>query len=174
MELWHGLIHYFQTRTLTQSGRIPQGNFFTRVNDYIRPEIGNKLRLVFVAETAGSQESQYLTSLDLSDLRVFLKAKVVYALKHWRVSGFVAQGHVYDYRVKKQGRDRCASFGIPSPALEIKLRDREGYTAEDKEGPRGEVVVSGPAVAGGSGGPGRGVGLGVVGKWEREGVLSYA
>ncbi|TGZ77156.1 hypothetical protein EX30DRAFT_323949 [Ascodesmis nigricans] len=175
MELWHGMIHYFQARTLTNNGRIPKGNFITRVNDYIRPRVGKKLRLVFVAESAGSPDSQPLNSLDLSDLRVFFQAKVVYGLKHYKVAGPVTQCNVYDYRVQKQkslpkgpGRE-CAHFGAPSPGLEIKLKDRGEYTADDAEGPRGEVWVTGPVVAGG-----RELSLGIVGKWEDEGVLSYA
>lgn len=175
MELWHGMIHFFQTRTLTHAGRIPEGNFFTRVNDYIRPQVGNKLRLVFVAESAGSAESQPLSSLDLSDLRVFFKAKVVYGLKHHKVAGPVTQCNVFDYRVQKSekastGPERkCAHFGAPSPGLEIKLKDQGQYKADDPEGPRGEVWVTGPVVAGG-----KELGLGFVGKWEDEGVLSYA
>lgn len=177
IELWHGLIHFFQTRTL-KGGRVPQGNLLTRFNDYTRPEVGPSLRLVFVAESGGDEGSQALNSLDLSDLRVFLKCKVVYGLKHHRVAGPVTQCNVYDYRVqmpeklpsKKEGIPRfCAHFGGVTPGLEIKLRDVEGYTAGDAQGPRGEVLVSGAPVSGYSE-----TRLGFVGKWEPEAVLSYA
>ncbi|KAI5780825.1 hypothetical protein EDC01DRAFT_667362 [Geopyxis carbonaria] len=178
MEMWHGLIHFFQTRTLVNGGRIPQGNFFTRVNDYIRPEVGPNLRLVFVAESGGDPNSQALNSLDLCDLRTFFKSRVVYGLKHHKVAGPVTQCNVFDYRVKmpeklpnrsKRISRKCAHFGGVTPAIEIKLRDVDNYTADSKDGPQGEVVVAGFAVSGG-----KETGLGFVGKWEPEGVLSYA
>lgn len=178
MELWHGLIHFFQTRTLKEGGRIPQGNSMTRFNDYIRPDVGSNLRLVFVAESGGDESSQALNSLDLSDLRVFLKCKVVYGLRHHRVAGPVTQCNVYDYRVQmpeklpspREGIPRlCAHFGGVTPGLEIKLRDVEGYTAEDAQGPRGEVLACGAPVSGYTE-----TRLRFVGKWEPEGVLSYA
>jgi len=172
------MIHWFQIRTLKDQGRIPQGNFFTRANDYDRPEVGGNLRLVFVAEAGGDVESQALNSLDLSDLRVFLKSKVVYGLKHHKVAGAVTQCNAYDYRIQyplrmpnrnKKIERFCAHFGPVTPGLEIKLSDAQGYTADDPEGPKGEVVASGLPVAGG-----KEAALGFVGKWEPEGVLSYA
>jgi hypothetical protein len=180
MEMWHGLIHYFQTRTLKVDGRIPQGNFLTKINDYIRPEVGSNLRLVFVAESGGDESSQALNSLDLSDLRVFFKSKVVYGLKHHKVAGPVTQCNIYDYRVqtplllpnRNRGIPRyCAQFGSVTPGLEIKLRDVEGYTADDPEGPKGEVLVSGAPVAGERT---SWTSLKFVGNWKAEGVLSYA
>ena len=178
MEIWHGMIHFFQTRTLLQSGQIPKGNFWTRLNDYVRPEVGDKLRLVFVAEAGGNPASQPVNSLDLADMKIFFKSKVVYGLKHHKVAGPVTQYNVYDYRVQapKQLPSRnkkipryCAHFGAVTPGLEIKLKDIERYTADDKEGPRGLVFVAGPTVAGG-----QETSLGFVGKWLPEGVLSYA
>lgn len=178
MEMWHNMIHWFQTRTAKDQGRIPQGNFITRFNDYERPEVGGNLRLVFVAEGGGDVESQALNSMDLSDLRVFFKSKVVYGLKHHKIAGPVTQCNVYDYRVqyplKMPNRSKnierfCAHFGPVTPGLEIKLKDAEGYTADDPEGPKGEVIVAGLPVAGGGQ-----AALGFVGKWGPEGVLSYA
>jgi hypothetical protein len=178
MEMWHHLIHYFQTRTLKVHGQIPKGNFWTRVNDYVRPDVGGNLRLVFVAESGADEGSQALNSLDLSDLRVFFKSKVVYGLKHHKVAGPVTQCNIYDYRIqyptklpnRNKGIPRfCAHFGPVTPGLEIKLKDCQGYKADDPEGPRGEVWVSGLPVAGGTE-----TSLQFVGKWEPEGVLSYA
>lgn len=52
-------------------------------------------------------------------------------------------------------------------------RDWQEYKAGDEGGSRGEIFVRGLCVAGaGSGGKGE-VGLGVVGRWWPEGVLSY-
>jgi hypothetical protein len=179
IEMWHGLIHFFQTRTLKVDGRIPQGNLLTKINDYTRPEVGPNLRLVFVAESGGDESSQALSSLDLSDLRVFFKSKVVYGLKHHEVAGPVTQCNVYDYRVqtpllvpnKNSGIPKyCAHFGAVTPGLEIKLEDVEEYTADDHEGPKGMVLVCGAPVAGERAWKK----LNFVGKWETEGVLSYA
>jgi len=179
IEMWHGLIHFFQTRTLKVDGRIPQGNLLTKINDYTRPEVGPNLRLVFVAESGGDESSQALSSLDLSDLRVFFKSKVVYGLKHHEVAGPVTQCNVYDYRVqtpllvpnKNSGIPKyCAHFGAVTPGLEIKLEDVEEYTADDHEGPKGMVLVCGAPVAGGRAWKK----LNFAGKWETESVLSYA
>lgn len=178
MEIWHNMLHYFQTRTLVNTGKIPQGNFWTRLNDYERPQVGDKLRLVFVAESGGNPDSQALNSPDLADLKIFFKSKVVYGLKHHKVAGPVTQYNMYDYRVQmpkvmpnrnKKIPRYCAHFGAVTPGLEIKLKDVGEYTAEDKEGPRGLVCVCGPAVAGG-----KETSLGFVGRWGAEGVLHYA
>jgi hypothetical protein len=178
-ELWHGVIHYFQTRTLKQ-GRIPQGNYLTKVNDYVRPQVGPNIRLVFVAESGGDPTTQALSSLDLSDLRVFFKSKVVYGLKHHKIVGPVTQCNVYDYRVQDSNNTpsrseskprKCTHFGAVTPGLEIKLKDFEEFTADDEGGPRGEVIVAGLPVAISSG---NSASLGFVGKWGPEGLLSYA
>lgn len=177
MEMWHGLIHYFQTRTLTVSGQIPQGNWLTRVNDYIRPEVGGRLRLVFVTESGGDPKSQSLNSLDLADLRIFFKAKVVYGLKHHKVAGPVTQHNAYDYRIQAPEQMPSRNTGIPrksshlgsvTPGVEIKLKDVGEYKADDEK-PRGEVWVTGLPVAGG-----QETGLGFVGRWEEDCTLAYA
>jgi hypothetical protein len=176
IEMWHGLIHWFQSRTLTIHGQIPKGNFWTKVNDYSRPAVGNRLRVVFTAEACDDPESVPLNSRELSDLRVYFGAKVVYGLKHHAVAGPITQWNLYDYRVQESGPvprqepRRCAHFGAVTPSVEIKLRDYEDYTADDKEGPRGEIIVAGPTVASEK----WEVALGVVGKWLPEAVLAYA
>lgn len=195
MELWHKLLTFFQSRTLS-SGRIPRGNWLTRINDYVRPQFGpagtqHKLRLVFTHElalAAGGMETQPLNSLDLNDLRMFLAARVVYALCSPRVAGAVCAQHVYDYRVERLGKGempsrkrgvgrRAAWFGAPLGGGEVWVRDVVGgggeggkqgrYSAEDEGGPRGEVWVRGPVVPGGE------VGLGVVGRWRGDGCLEF-
>lgn len=177
MEIWHQMIHFFQIRTLT-NGRLPTGNFWTRVNDYERPKAGDpsKLRLIFAAENATVANSEPLNSLDLADLRVYFAARIVYGLTHPKVAGTIAQQHVFDYRIQtpkimpnriKKIARRCAHFGPPTPSVEVKLVDVEQYSAEDKPEARGEIVVHGPAVVGGT------AKTGVVGKWKEEGTLAY-
>lgn len=184
IELWHNLIHYFQKRTLL-SGRIPRGNFFTRFNDYSRPQLGtptSRIRLIFTAEKALTK-TQALNSSDLADLRIFLSSRVVYALTSPKVAGPICQTSVFDYRIEpqvpapsvKNGVPRkCAHFGGPTGAVEVWLKDVEGYTSGDKPCPRGQIWVRGATVAG----PPRearekGVGIGVVGKWRGDGALEF-
>ncbi|KAL7274957.1 hypothetical protein RUND412_002111 [Rhizina undulata] len=167
MELWHKLIHWFQRQTLSQ-GRIPAGNFLTRLNDYTRPvSSDSKLRIVFVAEPAGDPESATLTEEELIDLRVFFTARVVYTLKSHKVAGAIAMRNVFDYGVLGQKTGRCAHFGGVCPGAEVRTADWGEYTAGDEGGARGEIVVKGPSVAGGE------ARLGVVGRWRAEGALEY-
>lgn len=182
IEMWHRLIHFFQTRTLTVHGNIPKGNFWTRVNDYMRPDVGipSRLRLIITAEEAENSESKCLNSEDLSDLRIFLSAKVVYGLKSYKVAGPVCQQNVYDYRVQPQVPKpsrakgilrRCAHFGGVAPGVEVLTKDWQKYKAGVEGGDSGEIVVRGLAVAGAGSGGSMEVRLGVAGKWWPEGVL---
>ena len=180
MELWHSLITFFQSRTLT-SGRIPRGNWLTKINDYVRPPVGSphKLRLLFTHELALAADTRPLSPSDLNDLRQFLAARVVYALCSPRVAGAICAQNPYDYRYegpqkvpKKTKRVECAHFGPPTPAVEVWLKDSEGYKATDVDGPRGQVWVRGPVVPGKEGRH-KGVGLGVVGRWRPDGCLEF-
>lgn len=161
--IWRELIHYFRCRTL-ESGRIPKGNT-------------SRLRMVFSAEAAGGPDPHPLSSEDLNDLRVLLEAKVVYGLKHHMVAGPITQQNAYDYRVQKQvpkpdkvnGLDKkSAHFGGVAPSCEVFTRDWMEYKASDEGGSRGRIVVRGSTAMGEE------VDLGVTGKWQPEGVLSYA
>ena len=178
MELWHKLLTFFQSRTLA-SGRIPRGNWLTRVNDYIRPLLGDphSLRLVFTHELALAPDTQPLNSYDLNDLRQFLAARVVYALCSPRVAGAICAQNVFDYRCempeklpsRKLGIGRkCTYFGPPLAGGEVWAREVEGYKVENGEG---AIWVRGPVVPGGK--EGNGVGIGVVGRWRGDGCLEF-
>lgn len=132
-------VHWLQTRTLTQSGTMPTASLLTSYNDSLRPAVGatpGKLRLVYTAERAGSSEGK-LSSAVLSDLRIFLGARLVYALTAARVAGAVAQTQFYDYRVQQ---DSCSHFGPPVTSCEVLLRDRGELRTTDEES-KGEVSL---------------------------------
>lgn len=158
-------IHWLQTRTLTQSGVMPVASFLTSYNDSARPAIGRtpgKLRLVYTAERAGCGTPP-LSSAVLSDLRIYLGARVVYALTAAKVAGAVSQTQFYDYRVHE---DKCSHFGPPVTCTEIFLRDSGAHKVTDEKAV-GEIVVRGPCVAGGE------AALGVIGTIRFDNTLAY-
>jgi hypothetical protein len=141
----HSIVHWFQTRTLTQDGVMPVASFFTRINDSIRPAIGTapgKLRLLFVAERAGG-DSPPLSPSALSDLRIFTRARVVYALTVPQVAGAVTQTAFYDYRVDPAAEGVHSHFGVPVSSVEIFLRDTKHRKVTD-ESVAGEVSLGFP------------------------------
>lgn len=134
-------VHWLQTRTLTQSGIMPAASLITSLNDSLRPAIGRtpgKLRLVYTAERAGSGTTPPLSSAVLSDLRIFLGARIIYALTAAKVAGAVAQTQFYDYRVHE---DRCSHFGPPVTSVEVLLRDSGEHKTTDEK-TEGEVRCS--------------------------------
>ncbi|KAF3770684.1 acetyl-CoA synthetase-like protein [Cryphonectria parasitica EP155] len=141
-------IHWLQTRELTQTGVMPAASFLTSYNDSLRPAIGQtpgKLRLVYTAERAGSGTTPPLSSAVLSDLRIYLGARIIYALTAAKVAGAVAQTQFYDYRVHE---DKCSHFGPPVTSVEILLRDSGDHKTTDEKA-EGELIARGPSVANG-------------------------
>lgn len=163
IEMWHRMIHWFQLRTLSE-GQIPKGNFWTRINDYTRPALGNRLRLVFTAESANEDDTTILSEDELNQMRAHLQAHIVYGLKSHKVAGPITLWNIYDYRVRGEG----THFGSVTPALEVKLVDSPEYKV--KESGCGDIVISGMTIGNGL----QELKLGVIGKFEEEGVLSYA
>lgn len=161
-------IHWLQTRTLTQSGLLPTATWLTRLNDSLKPSIGakpGKLRLVFVAEQAGGN-SPPLSALALNDLRIFMGARVVYALTAPKVAGAITQTTFYDYRVNPEHPGAYSHFGAPMTSVEVLLRDTKHRKVTDEE-VAGEIVVRGPAVVGGE------AALGINGRINEDTTLSY-
>lgn len=131
-------IHCLQTRSLTQLGVMPTASLLTSYNDSLRPAIGRtpgKLRLVYTADRAGTESTPKLSSAVLSDLRIFLGARMIYALTTAKVAGSVAQTQFYDYRVHL---DQCSHFGPPVTSCEILLRDSGDLKTTDEKS-QGEV-----------------------------------
>lgn len=136
-------IHWLQTRSLTQNGLLPTTTLLTRLNNSLKPSIGTqpgKLRLVFVAEQAGGN-SPPLSALALSDLRIFMGARVIYALTAAKVAGAVTQTSFYDYRVDPQAPGAYSHFGAPMTSVEVLLRDTKYRRVSDQE-VVGEVSAS--------------------------------
>ncbi|KAF1936615.1 hypothetical protein EJ02DRAFT_438419 [Clathrospora elynae] len=143
------LAHYLETRMLT-AGRMPTDTFLTKLNAPTRATVGTipgKLRLVFVSERLGLNTPP-LSSEDLSDLRIYTKARVVYALTTAKVAGAVAQTNIYDYRRGDMPTNKHSHFGPPLSCLEIKLKDNAHHKTNDEQS-AGELVVTGSSVAGG-------------------------
>lgn len=163
--------HWVSTRSLVQNGAMPAASFLASYNDSLRPKIGTvptttpgKLRLLYVADPVGSGAPR-LSENTLSDLRIFTGARVIYALSAPKVAGAAAQTQFHDYRVGGDGSE--AHFGPPVSSTEIVLRDSGSHKITD-ENYTGEIVVRGPAVAGGE------AALGVLGTIRIDNTLAYA
>lgn len=104
----------------------------------------NKLRLLCISHRAGDSSENCLTSEQLTDLRIFTGARVVYALTAPGVAGAICQTNIFDYR---RFPGPC-HFGPPLSSVEVLLTDvpRE---AESDRPVEGKITVSGPAVVSG-------------------------
>ncbi|KAF9691368.1 hypothetical protein EKO04_010914 [Ascochyta lentis] len=161
------LAHYLESRILA-SGRLPTDNLLTRLNAPARAAVGStpgKLRLLFTAERAGLNTPP-LTAADLSDLRVYTQARVVYALTAAKVAGAVAQTNMYDYRIGSTNPNKHSHFGVPLSSLEVKLVDTPTHKTTDEQSV-GELVVTGSSVAGGE------ASLGVNATFREDHTLAY-
>ena len=133
------LAHGMQKGAL-EKGYMPAESVITSLNPPHKVSLGHtpgKLRLMIVSERVGA-ESPPLTSEDMSDLRVFTGARVVYALSAAKVAGAVAQSGVFDYRRGEGRKGKHSHFGAPLSSVEVKLVDSGVHKTSD-EGARGEV-----------------------------------
>ncbi|KAG9202570.1 hypothetical protein G6514_004308 [Epicoccum nigrum] len=161
------LAHYLESRILA-SGRLPTDSLLSRVNAPARASIGTtpgKLRLLFTSERAGLNTPP-LTSKDLSDLRIFTQARIVYALTAAKVAGAVAQTNMYDYRLGGGSASKHSHFGVPLSSLEVKVKDTAALKTTDEQS-IGELVVAGSSVAGGQ------ASLGVDAMFREDHTLAY-
>ncbi|KAJ4404130.1 hypothetical protein N0V91_006032 [Didymella pomorum] len=138
------LAHYLESRVLL-SGRLPTSSLLTPARATIGSAPG-KLRLVFTSERA-SLNTPPLSSKDLSDLRIYTQARVVYALTAAKVAGAVAQTNIYDYRPGASSSQH-SHFGVPLSSLEVKVKDTPTLKTTEEQSV-GELVVIGSSVAGG-------------------------
>ena len=128
----YGIVHWFQRRSLAQYGVMPTATFFSRIFDPLRPAIGNtpgKLRLIFISEQIGV-ETVPLSAEQLSDLRIYTGARVIYALTCAKVAGAVTQTSLYDYRVDDSSAP-FSHFGVPVTSVEIFFKDTQTYKTTD-------------------------------------------
>ena len=158
--------HVSQAQALN-SGRMPTDTFIFKL---LGPHVGamgsppGRLRLILASERVAGGSSP-LTSTMLSDLRIFTRARICYALTTAKVAGAVAQSNLYDYR--RDDRPGHSHFGVPLSSVEIKLVSSKDDEV-DGNTPKGEIVALGPAVAGGQGK------LGVRGTFRDDCTLAYA
>ena len=158
----HKLGLFTQSQSLS-AGRMPGSSLLLPSTSTTTTTPG-KLRLILTSDRLDA-DSPPLSSSTLSNLRVFTRARIVYALTASTVFGAVTQTHVFDYRREEgEGHSR---FGAPVSSVEIRVVG-SGDKAVGKSEPVGELVVSGPAVAGGEWRSGKKVQIG------EDGCLGYA
>jgi acyl-CoA synthetase (AMP-forming)/AMP-acid ligase II len=155
---------FSQSQTLS-AGRMPTDGLLFRVLAPHASASGNKpgtLRLILTSERTGCGTPP-LTSTMLSDLRIFTRARICYALTAAKVCGAVAQSNVFDYR--QEDGTGPSHFGLPLSSVEIKLVNKDDQRVAGTQ-PEGEIVVSGPAVAGTGD-----LNIGVKGRLREDGTL---
>ena len=150
-----------------EAGRMPTDGLLFKLLAPSSSAAGNppgKLRLILTSERLGAG-SPPLSSTMLSDLRIFTRARICYALTAASVAGAIAQTNVFDYR--RQDGGKASHYGTPLSSVEVKLvSEDDGNVGGSK--PVGELVVSGPAVSGGS------VKLDIRATVGTDGTLGYA
>ncbi|KXS95654.1 hypothetical protein AC579_10368 [Pseudocercospora musae] len=155
---------YTQDQTVA-AGRMPTDGILFKL---LAPKSGStepgKLRLILTSDRL-SAGSPSLTSTMLSDLRIFTRSRIIYALTTARVAGAIAQTNVFDYR-RVDGTEP-SHFGVPLGSVEIKYLNADEKALGSPE-PNGKLVVMGPAVAGGE------VTLDVNMKMREDGCIVYA
>ena len=129
---------YMQARSL-EGGNMPSRNFISQLAQ-IGPtaELSlDNLRLLCISHRVDEDTSARLTSEQLTDLRIFTGARIVYALTGPGIAGAITQTSVFDYR--------CLSgpshFGAPVSSTEITLTGTSETTASDTL-PEGQVSPS--------------------------------
>jgi acyl-CoA synthetase (AMP-forming)/AMP-acid ligase II len=154
---------FSQSQTLS-AGRMPTDGLLFRLLAPHASASGDKpgtLRLILTSERVGCGTPP-LTSTMLSDLRIFTRARICYALTAAKVCGAVAQTNVFDYR-REDGLGH-AHFGLPLSSVEVKLVNKDDQAVGGTM-PEGEIVVSGPAVVG------QQVNLGIKARFREDGTL---
>ncbi|KAJ5177150.1 uncharacterized protein N7482_003027 [Penicillium canariense] len=145
-----GLVSSFgrwvQSRTLN-AGNMPPKGFFRQLAQ-IGPtaELSlQKLRLLCISHRVDADASVRLSSEQLTDLRIYTGARILYALTGPGIAGAIAQTNVFDYRCL----GGPSHFGGPLSSTEVTLTGvSESQVAGDSL-PEGQIMVTGPAVVDG-------------------------
>lgn len=130
---------FLQRRSL-DAGTMPRQNMLTRLaNLGPTAELSlENLRLLFISHRIDAKPEYQLTSDQLTDLRVFTGARVLYALTAPTVVGAVSQTNAFDYR-RLPGNSH---FGAPLNNVEIKLiHDKEEDASNDRGRVDGKVCM---------------------------------
>jgi hypothetical protein len=135
------LARWFDLKKL-DAGVMPSHGMFSQIAN-IGPtaELSlDKLRLLCISHRVNADSQVRLTCAQLTDLRIFTGARVVYALTGAGVAGAVSQTNIFDYR-RYNGPSH---LGPPLSSVEVVLTG----VSEDKEN-EGQVsnaiISSGPA-----------------------------
>ncbi|KAJ6784453.1 hypothetical protein PWT90_09547 [Aphanocladium album] len=162
------LAHALSKRKLVNEGIMATANVLSSFEAAAKPALGTtpgKLRLIYTADRAGSQQTPGLSPAVLTDLRILTGARIVYALAAAKVAGAVAQTALYDYRAEMG--DNKGHFGSPTSSVEVILKDSGSHKTTD-ERVEGEIFAKGPCVSGGE------AGVGVAGVIRDDNTLAYA
>ena len=142
------LAHVSQAQAMN-AGRMPTDTLLFKL---LGPRGGaagttpGKLRLIFVSQRCGA-DSPAISSTMLSDLRIFTRARICYALVASTVAGAVAQTNLYDYR--RENSTGYSHFGTPLSSVEIKLVDNDDAKVAGSTPVGGVSHVSSHTYAGG-------------------------
>lgn len=131
------MAHVTQAQAMS-AGRMPTDNLLFKLLAPSGSAIGGtpgKLRLILASERVGT-DSPALSSTTLSDLRIFTRARICYALTAAPVAGAVSQTNMYDYR--RNDQPGHSHFGAPLSSVEVKLVDKDDQKV-DGTTPTGEV-----------------------------------
>lgn len=119
---------WVQTRTL-QAGNMPSRNVFSQLAR-IAPaaELSlDRLRLLCISHPVDGESSSRLSSEQLTNLRIYTGARIVYALTGPGIAGAIAQTNVFDYRCLAGP----SHFGAPVSSIEITLTGVSESAASD-------------------------------------------
>lgn len=123
------------------AGIFPPQTFMTAINPPVKAALGNvpdKLRLLYVFERLHGGTPP-LTANELSDLRAFTGARIIYCLTASRVAGVVSQTGYFDYRRHHHKHGKHSHFGPPVSCIEVKLIDNETHKTVEGGPPKGDV-----------------------------------
>lgn len=127
---------WVQARTL-DAGNMPSKNFFSQLAQ-VGPtaELSlEKLRLLCISHRVDADASVRMTSEQLTDLRIYMGARIVYALTGPGIAGAISQTNVFDYR----DISGPSHFGGPLSSTEVTLTGISESQSEDY--PEGQVSL---------------------------------
>lgn len=122
---------WLQARTL-ESGKMPTRNFISQLAR-IGPtsELSlDSLRLLCISHRIDGDPTARLTSEQLTELKIFTGARIVYALTGPGIAGAIAQTNAFDYRTLTGP----SHFGAPLSSTEITLLNASEGSPDDPEG----------------------------------------
>lgn len=130
-----------QTQAL-EAGMMPQTTMLTSLNPPVKAALGKSrtsLRLLYIYERMHAN-SPPISSRELSEIRAFTGARVIYSLTTAMVAGTIAQTTFYDYRRVDHKQGGHSHFGPPVSSVELKVIDTDSLR-NTNEAWHGEVSL---------------------------------